>query len=60
MVVMTYEIAMAAGWDAANRNMQKAGRNVWAREDVNVAAAEVERVYPIAAELADRYKGGGA
>ena len=58
MLVMTYEIAFAIGWDAANRNMRRAGRNVWTREDVNVAAAEMERVYPVAAELADRYTEG--
>lgn len=34
---LTYELAMAAGRDAANRNMRKAGRSVWNEDDYNVA-----------------------
>ena len=37
---LTYEIAMAAGRDAGNRSMRKAGRAAWNREDWD-AAAEV-------------------
>lgn len=37
--VLTYDIAMAAGWDAGNANARKHGRRVWAREDRDVAAA---------------------
>jgi hypothetical protein len=41
---MTYKIAMAAGRDAANRNMKANGRTVWNEEDYNIAAALVEKL----------------
>ena len=41
---MTYKIAMAAGQDAGNRNMKKAGRTAWNEEDWNVAAALVAKL----------------
>lgn len=34
---MTHKIAMAAGQDAANRNMKRNGRTEWNEEDWNVA-----------------------
>ena len=36
---LTYEIAMAAGQDAGNRNMRKHHRIRWNLEDRNIAAA---------------------
>jgi hypothetical protein len=41
---MTYKIAMAAGRDAGNRSMRKAGRTSWNEDDWNAAAAETERL----------------
>ena len=37
-IPITYKIAHAAGWDAGNQSMHKAGRKAWNREDYNVAA----------------------
>lgn len=34
----TYKIAMAAGQDAGNRNMKKAGRKAWNKADFALAA----------------------
>ena len=33
---LTYEIAMSAGKDAANRQMRKAGRKKWNKSDYNL------------------------
>jgi hypothetical protein len=41
---VTYRIAMAAGRDAADRNMKAAGRTRWSEEDWNVAAETVARL----------------
>jgi hypothetical protein len=38
MMKMTYTIAHAAGWDAANKQMRAAGRTAWNEEDYNLAA----------------------
>ena len=35
---ITYALAVAAGRDAANRSMRKAGRKAWTRADFIVAA----------------------
>lgn len=45
-LTMTPQIARAAAWDAANRNMRKNGRKVWNEEDYNVAVAEYDRLWP--------------
>ena len=37
---ITYQIAMAAGRDAANRNMRKNGRAVW-NEEYHIIACDV-------------------
>lgn len=42
--VMTYAIAHAAGMDAGNASMRKAGRRVWSIEDRDVAARETNRL----------------
>jgi hypothetical protein len=42
----TYEIAMAAARDAANRNMRKASRLVWNEDDYNVMVSEFNRLMP--------------
>lgn len=44
MITMTYSLAMAAGQDAANRSMRKAGRKAWNRADANIAAETTARV----------------
>jgi hypothetical protein len=41
---MTYKIAMAAGQDAGNRNMKKAGRTSWNEDDFNVAAEVTQKL----------------
>lgn len=41
---ITYKLAIAAGRDAANRRMQKAGRIAWNRADYNHAARVVARL----------------
>ena len=43
-ITITYEIAHAAGWDAGNRSMKKAGRKKWSREDFNAAVKETNRL----------------
>ena len=40
----TYKLAMAAGWDAGNRSMRKAGRTAWNHEDYKAAAEVVARL----------------
>lgn len=41
---ITYKLAMAAGRDAANRRMAKAGRTTWNRADYNHAAYVVTKL----------------
>lgn len=36
-MILTYKLAMAAGQDAANRQMRKAGRKSWRRADYDLA-----------------------
>ena len=52
MLKMTYKLAHAAGTDAANRNMRSEGRKVWNAEDAEIAAATLNRLYPVEVELA--------
>lgn len=42
--MMTYEVAMAAGREAANRQMASEGRTVWTRADYALAADIAERL----------------
>jgi hypothetical protein len=51
-IVMTYQLAHAAGMDAGNASMRAAGRQHWNEEDYNACWAEFERLWPIEAELA--------
>jgi len=41
---LTPQIAYAAGQDAGNRSMRKAGRTKWNRTDYNAAAHETNRL----------------
>ena len=41
---LTYNLAMAAGQDAGNRSMRKAGRTQWNDDDWDAAAAETQRL----------------
>src|ERR1043166_1733511 len=45
--VMTYELAMAAGRDAANARMRKAGRKKWNKADYNEAVKVFKRLYKL-------------
>ncbi len=42
-IEMTPQLAMAAGWDAANRRMRREGRTTWNEDDWNHAAEVYER-----------------
>lgn len=44
-VTLTPTIAWAAGIDAANANMRKAGRKRWSIEDRNIAAVTTNRLF---------------
>ena len=50
MNAMTYGIAHAAGQDAGNRSMRKAGRLSWNDDDYAAACAEFERLWPAEGE----------
>jgi hypothetical protein len=43
-MTITYKIAMAAGRDAANRQMKAAGRTSWNEDDWNAAAKVTEEL----------------
>ena len=43
---MTYKLAWAAGLDAGNRSMRKAGRKKWSSRDRDVATSTFNRLYP--------------
>lgn len=45
--IITYEIAMAAGLDAANKQMKTAGRAAWNEDDFNRAASITRRLLDI-------------
>lgn len=42
---ITYKLAHAAAWDAANRRAEKAGRSKWNKSDYAFACREFERIY---------------
>jgi hypothetical protein len=44
---MTYALAMAAGTDAANRNMRSEGRLTWNEDDRDLAALTFNTLYPV-------------
>ena len=46
--ILTQAMCFAAGRDAGNRSMRKAGRTVWAQADYNAACAEYKRLLPFA------------
>jgi len=50
-IKLTYELAMAAGQDVANKRMRKANRKSWNREDYNAAAIEVNRLFALAKRI---------
>lgn len=43
-IKLTKELAHAAGWDAGNASMRKAGRTKWNRADYNLAARTTNRL----------------
>ena len=42
----TYQLAHAAGIDAGNRSMRRAGRRKWNDRDYAAAVKEFERIWP--------------
>jgi hypothetical protein len=42
----TYQLAHAAGTDAGNRSMRRAGRKKWNDRDYAAAVREFERIWP--------------
>lgn len=48
-MALTLAMVYAAGHDAGNRSMRKAGRTKWSRADYNAAAAEFARLVKFAA-----------
>jgi hypothetical protein len=42
----TYQLAHAAGTDAGNRSMRRAGRRKWNDRDYAAAVREFERIWP--------------
>jgi hypothetical protein len=44
----TYKLAMAAGQDAANRQMKAEGRKSWNRRDWDLAASIVHKLMELA------------
>lgn len=52
---MTYEIAMAAGWDEVTRHARKAGRTSWNEDDYNAGVELFERLWSVEDDLASRY-----
>lgn len=43
-ITATYEVAMAAGRDAGNASMKRAGRTSWAQADYAAAARTVAKL----------------
>lgn len=48
-MIITYEIAMAAGRDAGNHHARRNGRAAWSREDRNHAADVTNRLMGLSA-----------
>ena len=46
MMIMTYEIAHAAAWDAGNRSMHRGDRKQWNEDDRDACIREFERLWP--------------
>jgi hypothetical protein len=51
MITMTYELAMAAAKDAADRRMRKANRTKWNRADYNEMVRTFNGLYSVEAGL---------
>lgn len=49
MINMTYELAHAAGHDAASRHMRKEGRNAWNEGDFDIAVQTMNSLMGAAA-----------
>ena len=46
---ITYNMAMAAGWDEGDRSAKKAGRKKWNRSDWNAAAKKANELLDLMA-----------
>lgn len=51
MRIKRYDLAHAAGTDAANRNMTKNGRKSWNEDDYSICVDEFNRIYPEETQL---------
>ena len=49
-IPLTYELAHAAAWDEANRQMRANGRNTWDEDDYNRACEVFNRLWPVERE----------
>lgn len=47
MIKMTRDLAFAASWDAANRNIKKNKRKKWNKEDYNVGVEVYDKLWPL-------------
>ena len=45
---LTYNLIHAAAWDAGNRSMRDAGRDIWSVDDYNAAVDEFNRLMRLA------------
>lgn len=46
-----YDIAWSAGRDAGDRNMRKASRKIWSKDDYNTAIREYRRIVGAAGDV---------
>ena len=51
---MTKDLARAAGYDVAQRNMRTNGRKKWNAEDYHLGAIEFEKLWPLNKDLKER------
>ena len=55
---LTYDLAMAAGKDAANAQMKKAGRTAWNLDDYKLCCEMFNRLFPVQGTYRAGRKGG--
>jgi hypothetical protein len=51
----SYQLAYAAGMDAGNRSMRRAGRKKWNDRDYAAAVKEFERIWPRPGQWKERH-----
>jgi|HubBroStandDraft_1064217.scaffolds.fasta_scaffold335389_3 hypothetical protein len=55
-MIITYEVAMAAGRDAGNRRMREGGRTAWNQQDYDHSWDTFNRLYPLAGQIAEQIR----